>query len=221
MTKSRGINAPRFEWTEERLDSLINRYPNEKAEAVARDLGCSVQSVWGKAKRLGLQKSPAFLASEASGRIVTGSDKGKPNRFVKGQPSWIAGKKGINPGPGKTRFKPGVKPHNHVPVGTECVKSDGCIWVKLAEPNVWKQKHWLVWKDVHGEFPPVGTLFNFKDGNKQNPAIENLEIFTRQEWMKRHTLHNLPKELTDLILLRGVLTRQINKRSKHEQPEND
>lgn len=213
MTKSRGINTPKFDWTADRKAEFATRYPNEKAEAIAQDFGCALHVLYSRAKALKLRKSEEFLKSEESGRLSRAHQKGIPNRFVKGQKSWITGKKGINPGPGETRFKPGTKPHNHVPVGTEQIKADGCIWVKLAEPNIWKQKHWLVWKEAHGKFPPKGSLFNFKDGNKLNFELENLELFTRQEWMRKHTVHNLPAEIVEVVLLRGALVRQINKRT--------
>lgn len=39
---------------------------------------------------------------------------------------------------------------NTKPVGTERKRADGYIWVKIAEPNTWKEKHVLLYESVHG-----------------------------------------------------------------------
>lgn len=56
----------------------------------------------------------------------------------------------------------------------------------------------------------------FKDGNKQNCDISNLELVSRIEMMKRNTIHNLPSDLKELVQLKGRLNKQINKRDNHE-----
>src|SRR5207237_5232828 len=71
MTKSRGILAPRHRWTEAEIELLLATYPDQTAQAVAAQLwpGCVPHHVHTKAKKLGLKKSEAFLASAASGRL--------------------------------------------------------------------------------------------------------------------------------------------------------
>jgi hypothetical protein len=68
---------------------------------------------------------------------------------------------------------------------------------------------------------PAGHIVVFKPGQRTKELNEitadRVECISFAENMKRNTRHNLPKPLSDLIALRGALTRQINKRTKHEQ----
>ncbi len=74
--------------------------------------------------------------------------------------------------------------------------------------------HIINWEAVNGPLPK-GHALVFKDGNKQNTAVENLELLSRAELMRRNSYHtNYPKEVAQLVQLRGAITRQINKRSK-------
>lgn len=52
--------------------------------------------------------------------------------------------------------------------------------VKVAEPNVWKFKHRIVWELAHGEIP-ANSVICFKDGNKLNCELDNLILLTRGE----------------------------------------
>ena len=75
--------------------------------------------------------------------------------------------------------------------------------------------HLILWESVHGPVPPSHAVA-FRDGNKQHIALDNLELITRAELMRRNTIHNYPKEIAQLVQLRGAITRQINrKEGKH------
>lgn len=207
MTKSRNILAPRMYWTANHDALLTTRYPDEKAGIIARDMGRTVHCVYARAKKLKLRKSAEFFASAASGR--SNGSIGAATRFNKGGTSWNLGKKGLQIGGIETRFKPGQMPHNHMPVGSERIV-DGYVWVKLAEPKTWKQKHYLVWKDAYGSYPQKGFLLAFRDGNQLNVALENLELFSKEEWMKRNTIHQYPEPLKEVIRLSAKLRRKLN-----------
>ena len=56
-------------WTDKHLDYLRTHYADTRAEDIARKVHHSVQSVWRTAARLGLKKSPEFLAQW--GRLVS------------------------------------------------------------------------------------------------------------------------------------------------------
>ncbi len=56
----------------------------------------------------------------------------------------------------------------------------------------------------------------FKDGNKQNIALDNLELVSRADLMKRNSYHNYGKEIAQLVQLKGAVTRQINKRERNQ-----
>jgi hypothetical protein len=217
MTKSRDVLAPRHAWTDLELQILRDSYPDETAAAVAARLGdwCTVQQVYTKAKRLDLKKSAQFLASAASGRLdglVGASTRFKPGNQPPSGCTVAMIAAGV-----ATRFTKGQTPHNHVPVGTELVKSDGYWWVKVAEPNKWKQKHLLVWKETHGAFPSPGMKVSFKDGNRNNVTAENLECITQAELTRRNSIHRYPPELKEVIRLAAKVRRKINEREEAHQ----
>lgn len=98
--------------------------------------------------------------------------------FKKGQKPWNKGKTGYMEA-NKTSFKPGVKSHNHKPVGSERV-TDGYIMIKTKEPRTWKLKHRVVWEMANGPIPK-NHLLSFIDGNTQNCDLNNLTLITRRE----------------------------------------
>ena len=60
-------------------------------------------------------------------------------------------------------------------------------------------------------------MFWWKDRNHENCALENLELLTDKEHMRRTTVHNLPAELKDTIMLAGRLKRRIRRRERDEE----
>lgn len=126
--------------------------------------------------------------------------------FPKGNIPFNKGKKGYM-GANITSFKPGSKPKNTDPIGTEKMLADGYIWVKVDDqskvPKVinWRQKHRLVWEKEHGPIPE-GYLIIFLDGNRKNFDLDNLEMITKKEnlVMNRNKLFKNDKELTRLGL---------------------
>jgi len=124
-----------------------------------------------------------------------------PNRtsFKKGQTSHNKGKKGWYPaGCEKSWFKKGSKPKNHKPVGYETVRGDGYVWIKVAEPNVFRQKHRVVWEAANGPVPKDCNII-FRDGNRQNTDLSNLKLVTKREMlvMNHKGLFNTDPALTD------------------------
>lgn len=216
MTKSRGILDPRHRWTEAELVVLREAYPDQRAEAVAALLwpGCKVHNVYSMAKRLGLKKSAAFLASANSGRLD--GLRGSETRFKPGNVSNTNTAPMIEAGVA-TRFKKGQQPYNHVPVGTELVKHDGYLWVKVAEPNKWRQKHLLMWEEMTGAPPGPGMKVCFRDGNRKNVTPENLECITQTELTARNSIHRYPPELKEVIRLAAKVRRKINEREETHQ----
>ena len=212
MTKSKNILPPRRVWTEGELELLKRRYPDDGAEDIAEALGCKVHIVYKKAAQLGLKKSSAFKSSAASGRLdgVRGAD----TRFKKGNVPWSKGTHFVAGGrSAETRFKAGIVPHNIVPVGTTVMATQGYFKTKVAEPNKWRWTHRMKWEEANGPIPKEMMLV-FKDGIKAHCELSNLELITRQEHIARHTIHNLPPELKQLIQLNGALKRRINHHGK-------
>ncbi len=74
------------------------------------------------------------------------------------------------------------------PVGAERLnKQRGFIQVKVAQPNVWKDKHLVIWEKAHGA-RPKGYFIMFIDGDKSNCCLENLKAVP----IGRHTGHDKP-----------------------------
>lgn len=100
-------------------------------------------------------------------------------------------------GPNKTSFKKGNKPANHLPVGTERVSSDGYVEIKMEEGmNKWKSKARLIWQQEHGNLKEA-ELLRFKDGNRLNCQLSNLDKFTRSEHVRLNQMdyNGLPEEI--------------------------
>lgn len=72
-----------------------------------------------------------------------------------------------------TMFQKGHKPHNKMKVGAIVTDAGGYLKKKIAQPNVWKHVHKIVWEKVHGRLKP-GEKIIFLDGDKQNCKIKNL-----------------------------------------------
>lgn len=84
-----------------------------------------------------------------------------------------------------TQFKSGNLPHNTKPIGYERLSKSGYIEVKVkmrpSNPKCndnFVPKHKLVWEAANGPVPE-DCVITFKDGNKQNIALENLVCITR------------------------------------------
>ena len=198
-------------WTPKQLNVLRRRYPHERTVDIVEEVGHPITSIYHKVAQLGITKTAEFMKSEASGRLVGGT-KGIGNRFQKGHKTWNKGMKGLQIGGEETQFKKGNSLRNRKPVGTVVVRTDGYMQTKIAEPNVWKLTHHLVWEQA-GNTPPVHPfVLRFKDGNQQNCTIENLELSSKVEMMEKNSVQTLPPDLRKAIQLHGVLLRRINGR---------
>lgn len=219
----------RVPWQPEEIEILRRAYPHNRTDKIARVLGRSLSTVHGMANKLGLRKTAKYLASPDACRLRRGGEVGKAHRFKKGQ---VPPNKGLRrPGwaPGRmreTQFKKGemrgAAQHNYVPIGTLRVK-DGVLARKVTDdPAMYPARRWVpvhrtVWEAVHGPVP-AGHIVRFRDGMKTvdeaEITLDRLELVTLAENMRRNTLHRYPKDVVQLIQLRGALNRKIRRRSK-------
>lgn len=206
-------------WTP--MDELLLEalYPNTCAARLAELLGRPEHCVYKKARMMHLAKSEEFLSSPQSGRWNGSS--GRDFRFKKGQTPWNKGKHVVAGGrSAETRFKKGTRPPNWMPIGSERTSQDGYRQRKMTDtgypPRDWVSVHILLWTEHHGPVPP-GHIVAFKDRNKQNIVIENLELRTLAENMRGNTIHRFPPELRDLIRLQGRVRKAIENR--HEEQD--
>jgi HNH endonuclease len=212
---------PHRRWTAAEAREAVRRYPHEPTKVLAERFGRPMYQVYQFAARHGLSKTAEYLASPAASRLRRGDNVGAPYRFPKGhvphnkglrRPGWFRGRMR------ETWFKRGALPHTWVPVGTEVLDPDGYRKRKvtdnrkLASRFNWKFVHVLTWEKAHGPVPR-GHAVAFRNGDRRDIRLENLELVSRRELMRRNTVHNLPKPLAQVIQLHGALTRQIRRRT--------
>lgn len=211
-------------WTPEEVATLARRFPTEQTAVIAADLGRAYGAVAAKAHGLGLKKAADFMAdAEKSGRLT--GKQGATTRFQKGHGTWNAGKKGWQAGgrAPETQFKPGQRPSTWVPVGTE-VKTprDGYWKRKISDDTTpgmsrfnWKFVHILVWEEAHGPVP-AGHIVTFRDRNRDNLELSNLEMLSLADNARRNSIHRYPPELKDTFRLIGKLKREIARNEKQD-----
>lgn len=163
-------------------------------------------------------KASQMAAYRKNHKIPSGYDA----RFVKGQESYNKGKK-MTPEQYErskgTMFKKGEMPHNHKPIGSESLrwqsreKKNRIIWVKVAEPKTWKEKHVLTWEEHNGPVPEDHVII-FLDGNTLNTDISNLACISKRVNLiiNKHELRFKNKELTETGILVGKIISSIEKR---------
>lgn len=222
MTIRRIASEPRRYWHPAEWAQLAAQYPHMKTAVIAAMLDRSRSTVYQAAQRLGLTKSPEFYASPASGR--TTGRQGIGSRFVKGQVSWNKGTH-FNAGGRSvlTRFQPGVRQGVAVklykPIGTLRVTKDGYLSRKVNDGMPlqarWRLEHLIVWEAANGPLPK-GHAVTFRNGDRKDVRLDNLELVTRRELLARNWHRRYPKAIRQIVQLRGAITRQINKREgKH------
>jgi hypothetical protein len=214
-----------FRFTREQLDELKRDYPSTLGSELAERYGCPLSVIYNAAQRFGMKKDVEFIRETA--RL----------RFAEDHPArkfWI--KKGTvsrNKGKKQTEFMSPeaferVKRHRfqkgHLPVNTLydyaiTERRDSCtgriykyIRTGLAK---WVPYQRYLWEQKYGEIPK-GYNIQFKDGNSLNCTIDNLYMISQRDQLVNENSSRVryPDEVRQLIQLKGVLTRQINKIEK-------
>ena len=201
----------RVPWTDRKLAYLRKHYADMRAEDIAKKVRHTIVSVWRTASKLGLKKSPEFLAQ--CGHLVASTEGAKANQFAKGQSPVNKGKRieefmseeGIKRS-SRTRFKTGHRPHNQRDIGTECVHSDGYVYLRIESGCV--PKHRYVWEQANGEVPE-GYVVAFRDGNRQNCDISNLCLLSREDNARRRVSEETP-EARQARVAKAQITRNKN-----------
>jgi len=211
----------RRRWSGPELDIVHDQYPRVSTAVLAHRLGRKPWTVYQMAARLGLRKTATYMASPAACRLRRGDNVGARSRFQKGhvpanqglrRPGWTRGRMA------ETQFKKGNKPDTWVPVGTEVVDPDGYRKRKVSDDRTltsrfnWRFVHVLVWEKRHGRVP-LGHAVVFRNGDRTDIRLGNLQLITRRELMRRNSVHRLPKALAECIQLRGALMRQIRRKA--------
>ncbi len=148
-------------------------------------------------------------------RKRNGWKTGRTGRFVKGNIPLPNARPG---GPNNTSFKKGNRPHNWKPIGSSRISKDGYVEVKISEPKTWAQLHVIIWQATNGTIPD-GHCVVFKDMDKTNICLDNLELITRNENLQINRLRcsSRPQEIKPVVRTIGKLiakTSEMNTSSK-------
>lgn len=225
-------------WTEDQLRVLRDLYPHRPTREVAARLGRGTSNVYAKANAIGLAKTQEFLDSDESGRLRKGQTRpgSEATQFKKGRvptnkglrrPGWAPGRMA------ETQFKKGersgVAAQNWKPIGTILPDSKGYLRIKVreAEPGkeptgfgnsrVWPMYNRYLWEQHKGPIPPQ-HIVAYKDGDRGNCVIENLELLSMADNARRNAMwKRYPPELSNAIMQLGALKRKIRESNGKEQ----
>jgi len=217
-------------WNAGETALLLACFAEKRTEDVAIALGRTPAQISRMAYKLGLKKSPGYLATMQAETNRKLEAAGERSRFPKGNVPVNKGVKnpGVSPGRmAETQFRKGGRSRNWRTVGTVVTDTDGYLRVKIREQipgeatgmgncRVWPFLHRHTWEKANGPIP-AGHALIFKDRDRRNTSLDNLELLSRADLMRRNTLHNLPPELVEVIQLRGVVNRAINRRQREKQ----
>lgn len=219
-------------WTPVEEQMLRQHYADTRTEVLAELFNRDARRVLAKARAMGLRKSRELIAEIAREKSAAPGHGGKAHQFKPGTAPWNKGAHYVAGGrSAETRFRPGNKPPTWVPVGSYRIvdqKNGGPeLQVKVNDepgPNSvrWRPMARHVWELAHGPVP-ANHIVVFKPGRRstrpEDVTLDAIELITRQELMRRNTVHNLPPVFADVARLRGVLHRAMNSRNKKEGRE--
>ena len=109
--------------------------------------------------------------------------------FPKKHEPWNKDVKGIHLSP-KSEYKKGRDSEKWLPVGSETIRQhhhekNERVWVKVAEPSVWKLRAVYNWEAQNGSVPK-GSVVHHKDRDSLNDSLDNLQVMTRAEHINEH-----------------------------------
>lgn len=200
MNGRRGPNKqPPHTWTKENDDHLAKNLHLSRQE-LADHIGCTSGAVKARLRILG-------LCLESTGRFEKGL---VPQNKGKRMPDAVRAKVA------HTWFKKGQLPHNTKHEGYISVRRDPTgrqyFWMNLGGKR-YQMLHRYLWERANGPVP-AGHRVTFRDGNQGNCVLENLELVTDQEAMRRNSIMNWPPDIRDAMRLIGRLNNTI-KRQDH------
>ena len=200
-------------WTELEINEIAKLYPNNYTIDIAKKFNVDVRKIYYIANLKGFIKSVEFLKIEMARQAERIKVAGSIYRYKPGSISHNKGKKmpsDIYDKCSKTMFKKGSIPHNTKFDGYERTTVDGYIEVRIKQGK-FKLKHRLVYEAAHGLIPKNMYVI-FKDKNKLNFDIENLELVTRKQHMIRNSIQRFPKELKEIMFINSKLKCKINEK---------
>ena len=189
--------------TPEQIKQIAKLYPNCTNSELAKQFNLPLYSVKNLATRMGLRKSSKHMHQTA-----------ERTRFQKGHATWNKGKPHpTHKNSAKHQFKKGSRPHNWKPIGSTR-DHVGYLERKFQDTGStirdYQPVHQLVWIEHHGPIPEDHCIV-FKDGNRRNFDLENLECVSRKELMRRNSVCNYPPDLASSIRLLAAFKRKLRR----------
>lgn len=196
-------------YTEKEIQLIKDVYAFIPTIQLANILGRSEKAIYAQAFELGLHKNDYFKETYYKSLFTSDSVAAFNTRFKKGNIPPNKGKKQqeymsaeaiaktVN-----TRFKKGQQPHNTRYDGHERLTKDGYTEIRI-KAGKYIYKHRLVYENAFGKIPK-GMLIVFKDGNKQNITLENLELITLKENAIRNSPYTGKGTFTDKLVINSL-----------------
>lgn len=187
-------------WTTAELQYLKDHYELNTTRHLQEVLNRSRGAINLKAGQLGLRKHPSCC-----------------NRFPKGLIPHNKGKAMQASTKDKLRhtwFTQGHLPHNTRHDGYLRRQKDGYWYIRL-QIKQWRPYHVYLYEQHHQIQVNNRThIVRFIDGNKDNLAIQNLQLISRSDNMRLNTIHRYPTPIKEAIHAHAKLLRKI---AEHEK----
>ncbi|NAW78351.1 hypothetical protein CAG61_08380 [Vibrio sp. V34_P3A8T189] len=173
-------------------------------------------------KTFGTNKSKSALTSSCKRFKIK---SGRTGQFEKGHVSHNKGKSFPLRGKAKETAFGGVRSNandNRKPIGsTRVCKKDGYLIIKVAEPNLWRHAHVVLWEKERGPIPDDHVI-RFYDNSPEKtraPTIDNLFMVSRSVHARltQMKLSDSPMEHKDTLILIAKIEQEIKGRSEDEQ----
>jgi hypothetical protein len=201
---------------------IRQRFPHERTQGIADDLGLTYSQVANRAFSMGLKKTLEFKSSESSGRtnLLTAGAK---FRFTTGHTPFNKGKEmptEVYEKVKATMFKKGNRPYNWKPDGTIVERKDAdqsgriYLYYKVADSK-WILYHQKIWTDANGAIPKK-HIVTFIDGNTRNCQLENLQCISMKDNVIRNSIQRFPQEIQQIIKLTTKLNKTINGKKQNQ-----
>lgn len=112
------------------------------------------------------------------------------------------------------KFKKEIGHRSYKAIGTVVVNQHGYLVKKINDDyplkKRWRYLHHVVWEETNGPIPE-GHILRFRDGNKLNTELSNLELCTYAEVMASNSIRNLPPDLQAAYRALWLLKRRVRK----------
>jgi hypothetical protein len=213
-------------WTKRETDIFLRHFHSETLEGLADRLGVSIYRVTCMQRAFGLWKHAAPGAQIMPGRAWTSKDLTTlASLYLKLPTREIAVLLNRTQAAVRTQAR-ALLNHPDKPrkgkrtLGALTLTRSG-VWIEKIggddhPPNYWRPQHLNLWEKHNGPIPR-GAVIVFKDGNKSNVSLENLELFTKNEWGYLRAHMSDPPHIRDLGLAVFKLRMAIQEREREEQ----